>query len=271
MLGGSREPQDAVPADTASAQPGTDVCHMSWADRTSAAASFKLLVQEPSPPCNLHRRSLSHPFIADIVQFQTNGYLVVLPLCLLPCRHHATVSEAPHGQHWLIHQRHCRLQQRQEGQCSCTILPRSLPSTLLQLPSSSSCFSCSEALLALLPPSHSNPPIQCCRLAGIRLLLQEQGPASLCYCLSANSEPQCCCPAGITLLFQKRERRRTLALYTLARLAQCYYNSQKQQGRWHAWGSDWQYGDALLFAVSSAQVSCPVCTHDAHAQACEGC
>eukprot|EP00891_Asterochloris_glomerata_P002067 jgi/Astpho2/2067/e_gw1.00038.70.1_t len=60
--------------------------------------------------------------------------------------------------------------------------------------------------------------------------------------------------SGITLLFQKRERRRTLALYTLARLAQCYYNSQKQQGRWHAWGSDWQYGDALLFAVSSAQI-----------------
>ena len=85
--------------------------------------------------------------------------------------------------------------------------------------------------------------------------------------LSANPQPQCCCPAGITLLFQKRERRRTLALYTLARLAQCYYNSQKQQGRWHAWGSNWQYGDALLFAVSSAQVSCPARMHESPAQA----
>ena len=85
--------------------------------------------------------------------------------------------------------------------------------------------------------------------------------------MSAKPQPQCCCPAGITLLFQKRERRRTLALYTLARLAQCYYNSQKQQGRWHAWGSNWQYGDALLFAVSSAQVSCLVCRHESLAQA----
>ena len=90
--------------------------------------------------------------------------------------------------------------------------------------------------------------------------------------MSANRQAHCCSPAGITLLFQKRERRRTLALYTLARLAQCYYNSQKQQGRWHAWGSNWQYGDALLFAVSSAQVSCLVCMLESLAQVFfEGC
>ena len=54
-------------------------------------------------------------------------------------------------------------------------------------------------------------------------------------------------------MFQKPERRRTLALYTLARLAQCRYNSLKAAGRWHFWGSTWPHGDALLFALSSAQ------------------
>ncbi|KAA6418414.1 MAG: hypothetical protein FRX49_11574 [Trebouxia sp. A1-2] len=60
--------------------------------------------------------------------------------------------------------------------------------------------------------------------------------------------------AGLTLMFLSKERRRTLALYTLARIAQCLYNSLKQQGLFHFWGSDWAYGDALLFALSSAQV-----------------
>lgn len=59
---------------------------------------------------------------------------------------------------------------------------------------------------------------------------------------------------GLTLMFQSHERRRTLALYTLARLMQCMYNSLKARGAWHFWGSDWAYGDALLFAFSSAQV-----------------
>ena len=59
---------------------------------------------------------------------------------------------------------------------------------------------------------------------------------------------------GLTLLFLSKERRRTLALYMLARLMQCAYNSLKEQGRFHFWGSDWAYGDALLFALSSAQV-----------------
>ena len=60
--------------------------------------------------------------------------------------------------------------------------------------------------------------------------------------------------SGLTLLFLSKERRRTLALYMLARVAQCLYNSLKQQGLFHFWGSDWAYGDALLFALSSAQV-----------------
>ena len=59
-------------------------------------------------------------------------------------------------------------------------------------------------------------------------------------------------------MFLSRERRRTLALYMLARIAQCLYNSLKQQGRFHLWGSDWAYGDALLFALSSAQVLIPL-------------
>ncbi len=72
-------------------------------------------------------------------------------------------------------------------------------------------------------------------------------------------------------MFLSKERRRTLALYMLARIAQCLYNSLKQRGLFHFWGSDWAYGDALLFALSSAQVhtqsviaydhSCPSQTH----------
>ena len=61
--------------------------------------------------------------------------------------------------------------------------------------------------------------------------------------------------AGLALLFQNPERRRTLALYMLARLLQCRYNSLKAAGRWHFWGSDWQHGDTLLFTLSSAQAS----------------
>ena len=60
-------------------------------------------------------------------------------------------------------------------------------------------------------------------------------------------------------MFLSKERRRTLALYMLARLAQCLYNSLKQQGLFHFWGSDWAYGDALLFALSSAQVTIATC------------
>ncbi|KAL3834699.1 hypothetical protein ACJIZ3_009435 [Penstemon smallii] len=49
-------------------------------------------------------------------------------------------------------------------------------------------------------------------------------------------------------------RRRTLALYLLARLAQCAYNSAKSKNKFHLWGSRWSHGDTLLFAIACAQV-----------------
>ena len=60
--------------------------------------------------------------------------------------------------------------------------------------------------------------------------------------------------SGLSILFLKRSKRRTLALYLMARLAQSGYISAKQNGRWHFWGSHWSHGDLLLFALSSAQV-----------------
>lgn len=60
--------------------------------------------------------------------------------------------------------------------------------------------------------------------------------------------------AGASGAFLKRSKRRQLALYLVARLAQSGYQSQKNAERFHFWGSDWNHGDALLFALSSAQV-----------------
>ncbi|CAI5727620.1 unnamed protein product [Peronospora farinosa] len=60
--------------------------------------------------------------------------------------------------------------------------------------------------------------------------------------------------AAMALAFVDAKRRRSLALYALTRALQCGYNTAKRQQCWHFWGSDWQYGDALLFALSSAQV-----------------
>lgn len=60
--------------------------------------------------------------------------------------------------------------------------------------------------------------------------------------------------AGGALVAFDGKRRRSFALYALTRALQCAYNSAKQKRYWHFWGSDWQYGDALLFALSSAQV-----------------
>ncbi|XP_043716118.1 uncharacterized protein LOC122664389 [Telopea speciosissima] len=61
--------------------------------------------------------------------------------------------------------------------------------------------------------------------------------------------------AGLSILaLDDSSRRRTLALYLLARLAQCAYNSAKSKNKFHLWGSHWKHGDSLLFALACAQV-----------------
>lgn len=60
--------------------------------------------------------------------------------------------------------------------------------------------------------------------------------------------------AAGALVFVDGTRRRSLALYALTRALQCAYNSAKRKNYWHFWGSHWEYGDSLLFALSSAQV-----------------
>ncbi|XP_068635695.1 uncharacterized protein [Aristolochia californica] len=61
--------------------------------------------------------------------------------------------------------------------------------------------------------------------------------------------------AGLSILaVDGSSRRRTLALYLLARLAQCAYNSAKSKNKFHLWGSHWRHGDSLLFALACSQV-----------------
>lgn len=61
--------------------------------------------------------------------------------------------------------------------------------------------------------------------------------------------------AGLSILaLDDPSRRRTFALYLLARLAQCVYNSAKGKNKFHLWGSHWQHGDTLLFSLACAQV-----------------
>ncbi|XP_077235153.1 mitochondrial import inner membrane translocase subunit Tim17/Tim22/Tim23 family protein [Tasmannia lanceolata] len=61
--------------------------------------------------------------------------------------------------------------------------------------------------------------------------------------------------AGLSILaLDDTSRRRTLALYLLARLAQCAYNSAKSKNKFHLWGSHWRHGDSLLFALACGQV-----------------
>ncbi|KAK9291383.1 hypothetical protein L1049_021126 [Liquidambar formosana] len=61
--------------------------------------------------------------------------------------------------------------------------------------------------------------------------------------------------AGLSILaLDDSNRRRTLALYLLARLGQCAYNSAKSKNKFHFWGSHWRHGDSLLFALACAQV-----------------
>ncbi|BBM96732.1 hypothetical protein MPTK1_1g00220 [Marchantia polymorpha subsp. ruderalis] len=61
--------------------------------------------------------------------------------------------------------------------------------------------------------------------------------------------------AGLSILaLDDSQRRRTFALYLLARVAQCAYNSAKAKNKFHFWGSQWQHGDTLLFALACAQI-----------------
>ncbi|KAK6155959.1 hypothetical protein DH2020_010207 [Rehmannia glutinosa] len=61
--------------------------------------------------------------------------------------------------------------------------------------------------------------------------------------------------SGLSILaLDDSSRRRTLALYLLARLAQCAYNSAKSKNKFHLWGSHWSHGDTLLFAIACAQI-----------------
>ncbi|KAH7445077.1 hypothetical protein KP509_02G105500 [Ceratopteris richardii] len=63
------------------------------------------------------------------------------------------------------------------------------------------------------------------------------------------------CIAGLSILtLDDQSKRRTLALYILARLAQCIYNLAKARKKFHFWGSHWQHGDSLLFSLACAQV-----------------
>ncbi|XP_030489338.1 uncharacterized protein LOC115705988 [Cannabis sativa] len=61
--------------------------------------------------------------------------------------------------------------------------------------------------------------------------------------------------AGLSILaLDDSNRRRTLALYLLARLAQSAYNSAKSKNKFPIWGSHLRHGDTLLFSVACAQV-----------------
>lgn len=61
--------------------------------------------------------------------------------------------------------------------------------------------------------------------------------------------------AGLSIIaLDDPSRRRSLALYLLARLAQCAYNSAKSKNKFHLWGSHWGHGDSLLFSLACAQV-----------------
>ncbi|XP_062092247.1 uncharacterized protein LOC133798078 [Humulus lupulus] len=61
--------------------------------------------------------------------------------------------------------------------------------------------------------------------------------------------------AGLSILaLDDSNRRRTLALYLLARLAQSAYNSAKSKNKFPVWGSHLRHGDSLLFSLACAQV-----------------
>jgi hypothetical protein len=49
--------------------------------------------------------------------------------------------------------------------------------------------------------------------------------------------------AGLAILFEEKSSHRTIALYLLARVIQCWYNYQKARGKWHFWGSNYTHGN----------------------------
>ena len=60
--------------------------------------------------------------------------------------------------------------------------------------------------------------------------------------------------SGVAVTALEPERRRTMALYLMARAVQCLYNGAKKRG-WIKQGFlDWPHGDSLLFGLSSAQI-----------------
>ncbi|KAL6530342.1 hypothetical protein OROHE_014695 [Orobanche hederae] len=61
--------------------------------------------------------------------------------------------------------------------------------------------------------------------------------------------------SGLSILaLDDSSRRRTLALYLFARLAQSAYNSAKSKNKFHLWGSHWSHGDTLLFSLACAKI-----------------
>jgi len=60
--------------------------------------------------------------------------------------------------------------------------------------------------------------------------------------------------AGSSILFLEKDTRRMVSLYVFGRVFECIYNSRKNKGLWHFWGSSWNHGDTLLFCLASGQV-----------------
>ncbi|GAA0164329.1 hypothetical protein LIER_19992 [Lithospermum erythrorhizon] len=61
--------------------------------------------------------------------------------------------------------------------------------------------------------------------------------------------------AGLSVVaLDDSSRRRTLALYLFARVAQCAYNSAKSKNKLPFWEKYGSHGDSMLFALASAQV-----------------
>ena len=64
--------------------------------------------------------------------------------------------------------------------------------------------------------------------------------------------------SSLSILILEKEKGestcRSLALYFMARVMQCFYNSAVQRGIWKFPGSSWNYWDSLLFILSTTQI-----------------